>query len=56
MLNPIIILGIDPGYERLGVAIVEKINNKETLLFSTCIKKSSSTSFPNRLKHLGNKL
>jgi Holliday junction resolvasome RuvABC endonuclease subunit len=26
------ILGIDPGYERLGIAVVEKTTGKEVLL------------------------
>ena len=29
-------IGIDPGYERCGIAVVEKINSKEVLLFSDC--------------------
>jgi crossover junction endodeoxyribonuclease RuvC len=31
------ILGIDPGYDRVGVAIVDKVQGVETLLFSDCI-------------------
>lgn len=43
------ILGIDPGYERLGIAVVEKVKGKETLLFSSCFKTPSSDIFENRL-------
>lgn len=50
------ILGIDPGYERLGVAVVEKINNKEVVLHSECFKTSASLSFNERLLLLGNKI
>ncbi len=50
------ILGIDPGYERLGVAVVEKINNKEVVLHSECFKTPSSLSFNERLLLLGNKM
>ena len=33
------ILGIDPGFERLGIAILDKKNNqKENLVFSECFK------------------
>ena len=36
------VIGIDPGFGRVGVSIVEKNKNtKETLLFSTCIETSS---------------
>jgi crossover junction endodeoxyribonuclease RuvC len=48
------VLAFDPGYERLGVAIVEKIGNKEVLVHSECVRTSASLSFPDRLKVLGN--
>jgi crossover junction endodeoxyribonuclease RuvC len=47
------VLAFDPGYERLGVAVVEKIGGKETLVHSECVKTSASLSFPERLKLLG---
>lgn len=31
------ILGIDPGFDRVGVCILENENGKENLIFSTCI-------------------
>ncbi|MES2224021.1 MAG: crossover junction endodeoxyribonuclease RuvC [Patescibacteria group bacterium] len=44
------IISIDPGYERLGIAILEKQKGgKETHLFSTCIKTSKSLSHSDRL-------
>ena len=44
------ILGIDPGFERLGVAIVEKEKNtKETVVFSECFKTPSTLPFEDRL-------
>jgi len=51
-----IILGIDPGYERLGVAILEKKKGKEELLFSDCIKTSAKIPFNERLFILGKEL
>jgi len=51
-----IILGIDPGYERLGVAILEKNDGKEELLFSNCIKTSTKEPFNERLFVLGENL
>lgn len=48
------VLAIDPGYERLGVAILEKTDSqKETLLFSDCISTPKSLSHPERIKHIG---
>jgi crossover junction endodeoxyribonuclease RuvC len=50
-----IILGIDPGFERLGVAIIEKNpgNKKEKVLFSECFKTSASLNFSERLSLIG---
>lgn len=43
------ILAIDPGYGRCGVAILERVNNKDILLHSDCIETSSKDEFPSRL-------
>jgi len=44
------VLGIDPGYGRCGVAVVEKNNGgKEVLLYSDCIETSASDDFSVRL-------
>ncbi len=51
-----IILGIDPGYERLGIAVLEKKNGKENLLFSACLKTSAKIPFNERLFLLGKEL
>jgi len=50
-----IILGIDPGFERLGVAILEKNKGekKEKVLFSECFKTSAKLEFPERLFLIG---
>jgi crossover junction endodeoxyribonuclease RuvC len=50
------ILGIDPGYERLGVAVIEKNGRGECLLYSTCIRTSPKKTFPERLEILGKEL
>jgi len=48
------ILSIDPGYERLGIAILEKNGGeKETLLYSDCFKTSSKNTFEKRLVQIG---
>jgi crossover junction endodeoxyribonuclease RuvC len=47
------IIAIDPGYERVGVAILEKTTGKETLLFSECLKTSAKEPHEKRLKIIG---
>jgi len=47
------VLAFDPGYERLGVAVIEKQNGKEVLLYSDCVRTPAKLSFPERLKILG---
>ncbi len=47
------VIGIDPGYERMGVAIVEKTTGPETVLFSDCVTTPKTLSFPDRLVLLG---
>ncbi len=48
------ILGIDPGFERLGVAILEKNKTgKEQVIFSECFKTSATLEFGDRLNLIG---
>jgi crossover junction endodeoxyribonuclease RuvC len=49
------ILGIDPGFERLGIAILEKKpgDKKEINLFSECFKTSPKLEFSERLLLIG---
>ena len=49
------ILGIDPGFERLGIAILEKNKNdkRERVIFSICFKTSSKLPFNERLFLIG---
>lgn len=47
------VLGIDPGYERLGVAILEKKDGKNTLLFSDCLKTDKNKELSERIFELG---
>lgn len=47
------VLAIDPGYDRLGVAVMERIDGKETLLHSTCIETDREASIPQRLHAVG---
>ena len=50
-----IILGIDPGFERLGIAILEKEKGgkKECVIFSECFKTSAKLDFSERLNLIG---
>lgn len=51
--NPVRVIGIDPGYARLGVAIVEKHDGQDKLLFSTCLITDKEINFNIRLKNIG---
>ena len=52
-----IILGIDPGFERLGVAILEKGKvGKEQVVFSECFKTSAKLEFGQRLNLIGEEI
>ena len=52
------ILAIDPGYERLGIAVLEKNlgDRKETLLYSDCFKTKTINTHAERLSLLGQEL
>lgn len=56
------ILGIDPGYERLGIAVLEKLHyaktprDKEKVIFSECFKTSAKLEFSERLKLIGEEI
>jgi crossover junction endodeoxyribonuclease RuvC len=52
-----IILGIDPGFERLGIAIIQKEKgSKETLVYSNCFKTKKEESFGIRLAQIGHEI
>ncbi|MDQ5957731.1 MAG: crossover junction endodeoxyribonuclease RuvC [Patescibacteria group bacterium] len=49
-----IIIGIDPGYDRLGFAVIKKEpRQKEELLTSGCLSSDKNTDFAQRLLCLG---
>ena len=50
------VIAIDPGYDRLGVAVLEHRNNRDTVLFSTCIESSRSLPLHERLYTVGQQL
>jgi crossover junction endodeoxyribonuclease RuvC len=47
------ILAIDPGFERMGIAVLEKNAGKESLLYSACFKTSTKFPFEKRLMFIG---
>ena len=47
------ILAFDPGFERLGAAVVEKVQGKEELVHSECVRTSTKDPFPERLRQIG---
>ena len=51
--NSMRVLALDPGYDRLGVAVLERENGKEKLLFSTCIETARDEVLSKRLFQVG---
>lgn len=48
------ILAIDPGFERIGIAIIKhEQKEKDVLVYSTCFKTSAKIPFNERLKAIG---
>lgn len=51
------VLAIDPGYARVGVAIVTREEGgKEKLVFSTCIETPHTEAFEKRLAYIGEEI
>lgn len=51
------ILGIDPGYDRLGLAVIEKApNGSQKLIFSTCLISDRKQTLSERFLFLGREL
>jgi len=47
------VLAVDPGYDRLGVAVMERINSKEHLIHSSCIETDKKLTISERIGDLG---
>lgn len=47
------VLAFDPGFERLGVAVLDREHGKEKLVHSECVRTHASESFTERLGQLG---
>lgn len=51
------VISIDPGYERIGIAIIEKNGNKkEDLIYSNCFKTSKELSLLERFTLIGREI
>jgi crossover junction endodeoxyribonuclease RuvC len=50
------ILGIDPGYGRLGIAIIESASQNQRLIYSECFETNTKLPHPDRLLALNQKL
>jgi len=59
------LLAIDPGYERIGIAIIERLpkpvspnqgGQKDVLVYSSCFKTKIIFSFPERLLAIGSEV
>lgn len=47
------VLSFDPGYDRLGIAVLEKKNGKEHLVESRCLLTNKDATISARLAHIG---
>jgi len=51
------IISIDPGFERIGIAILEKDKGeKENLVFSECFKTTTKIYLNERIKNIGEEI
>lgn len=50
------VLAIDPGYDRLGIAVMEQRSGSEVLLVSSCFETDRTTSLNERLRVIGAEL
>ncbi len=47
------VLAIDPGYDRVGVAVLEKSDAGEVLIFSSCIETDKTQNLNDRILEIG---
>jgi len=51
------VLAIDPGFERIGIAIIERLpKEKDSLVYSDCFKTSAKIPFHERLTKIGDEM
>ena len=47
------VLGVDPGYDRVGLAVMEYENGNEKLLYSTCLLTDKTEPIHTRIQSIG---
>jgi crossover junction endodeoxyribonuclease RuvC len=47
------VISVDPGYDRIGVAVLEYVEGKEKLVHSSCIQTNKSQTLLDRLYDMG---
>ena len=55
-LSDKVVLAIDPGFDRVGVAVIIKKGGVDTLLFSSCIQNDKKETFEKRLLQISSDL
>ncbi len=48
------VLGVDPGYDRVGLAVMEYQDGLEIVHYSTCVETDKALSVPERIQVVGN--
>lgn len=43
------VIGIDPGYDRIGIAILEGDRSRQSVIYSECFETGKNDTFDNRL-------
>lgn len=56
MPNKTRILGIDPGYGRMGIAVIESHKGNQNLIYSECFETTNKLEHPDRLALIATKL
>jgi crossover junction endodeoxyribonuclease RuvC len=51
-----VVLGVDPGFDRVGVAVISRENGKEILLYSACISTNRKENQSERLVFIGREI
>lgn len=47
------VLSCDPGYDRLGIAVMERVQSRDTLLHSSCFQTQKTDAFAERALNIG---
>lgn len=47
------VLAIDPGYDRCGIAVIDRVNGRELVVHSQCFTTERTAEFPVRLAAIG---